>query len=79
MASTAVGAEFLEITFFNIWYFSCIFKCRVDIKDIISSNGSILSFKFSHNNKVFDLCRFIMSSLEDACESYKIFNKKNEI
>jgi len=50
----------------------------VDIHDIILANGSILSFKFGKNNKVFDLCRFIMSSLEDACESYNIFNKKME-
>jgi DNA polymerase elongation subunit (family B) len=34
----------------------------VDIHDIILANGSILSFKFGTNNRVFDLCKFIMSS-----------------
>ena len=52
---------------------------NVDITDLILSNGSVLSFKFTHNNKtnkVFDLYRFIMSSLDNACKAYKIINSK---
>ena len=52
---------------------------NVDITDLILSNGCILSFNFTHNNKtnkVFDLYRFIMSSLDSACKSYNIINSK---
>jgi uncharacterized protein YprB with RNaseH-like and TPR domain len=47
-----------------------------NIDDIILANGSILSFKFGKNNKVFDLYRFINSSLDNACNAYKIKNHK---
>jgi len=52
---------------------------KVEIKNIIMFNGSILSFKFGKEgkeNKVFDLYRFINSSLSKACDSYKIENRK---
>lgn len=51
---------------------------NIEIKNIIISNGCILSFKFN-NNKVFDLYRFINSSLDNACSDYKIENKKMKI
>jgi DNA polymerase elongation subunit (family B) len=53
----------------------------VEIKNIIMFNGSILSFKFGEDgkeNKVFDLYKFINDNLKDACEAYKIENKKME-
>ena len=49
---------------------------NIDIKNIINSNGSILYFEFGNKNKVFDLYRFINSSLSKACEDYNIENKK---
>jgi hypothetical protein len=52
---------------------------NIEIKNIIISNGNILSFKFGEDgkeNKFFDLYRFINSSLSDACEAYNIENKK---
>jgi len=52
---------------------------NIPIKNLILSNGAILSFKFGvegKENKVFDLYRFIISSLDKACQDYKIENKK---
>ena len=52
---------------------------NIPIKNLILSNGAILSFKFGvegKENKVFDLYRFIMTSLDKACSAYKIINKK---
>ena len=52
---------------------------NIPIKNLILSNGAILSFKFGEEgkeNKVFDLYRFIMSSLDKACSAYKIKNSK---
>ena len=53
----------------------------IDVEKIILNNGAILSFKFGKKgkeNKVFDLYRFINSSLDDACESYDIKNRKQK-
>ena len=53
----------------------------IDVNNIILSSGAILSFKFGEKgkeNKVFDLYRFINSSLDDACESYNIKNRKQK-
>ena len=47
-----------------------------DITNIIISNGCILSFQFGEGHKVFDLYRFINSSLDNACNSFKIKNSK---
>ena len=52
---------------------------NIPIKNLILSNGAILSFKFGEEgkeNKFFDLYRFIISSLDKACQAYKI-EKKN--
>ena len=52
---------------------------NIPIKNLILSNGAILSFKFGvegKENKVFDLYRFLISSLDKACQAYKIENKK---
>ena len=53
-----------------------LLKRNIEIKNIIKCNGSILSFRFGNNNKVFDLYKFIESSLDDACKDYNIMNKK---
>lgn len=47
-----------------------------DIHNIILSNGSILGFNFGNGHKVFDLYRFINSSLDGACKAYNIKNSK---
>jgi hypothetical protein len=49
---------------------------RLEINDLINANGNILKFTFGKGNKVFDLYRFINSSLENACDAYKIENAK---
>ena len=52
---------------------------NIEIKNLILSNGSVLSFKFGKEgkeNKVFDLYRFIMTNLDSACGAYKIKNHK---
>ena len=54
----------------------------IDIENMILSNGALLSFKFGakgKQNKVFDLYRFIASSLDKACKDYKIENVKMKI
>lgn len=57
---------------------SCLKDKNIEIKNLILSNGAVLSFQFN-GNKVFDLYRFINSSLDSACESYQIENKKMKI
>ena len=52
-------------------------KAKIDSERFIISNGKILGFRFGENNKVFDLCRFVMSSLDDACGSFNIKNAKS--
>lgn len=49
----------------------------VDVKNIILSNGKVMSFTFGDGNKVFDLYLFIMSSLDKACKDFKIENAKS--
>jgi hypothetical protein len=45
---------------------------EVEVKDIIIANGSILSFKFGNNLKVWDLYRFTTCSLSSACKAYDV-------
>ncbi len=47
--------------------------------NFLLANGRLLSLKFKHY-KIFDLCAFLTSSLEDACEDFKISDdiKKGE-
>ncbi len=52
---------------------------NIDIEDVIISNGRVISFRFGNNNKVMDLYLFIMSSLETACDDFKIANKKSTL
>ena len=55
---------------------------NISIKNLILSNGDILSFKCrkeGKENKVFDLYRFIISSLDKVCKEYKIENKKKNL
>jgi hypothetical protein len=52
-------------------------KAKIDSDHFIISNGKILGFRFGEDNKVFDLCRFVMSSLDDACGSFDIENAKS--
>jgi len=52
---------------------------KYEIKNLILSNGAVLSFKFGKEgkeNKVFDLYRFIMTGLDKACDAYEIKNHK---
>ena len=50
-------------------------KYEVDIDSLILNNGSVLQFKFTNKKgkiiKTFDLCKFLMSSLKDACNDFK--------
>lgn len=53
----------------------------IPISNIILNNGRVMSFRFGkegEENKMFDLYLFINSKLVDACEAYKIENKKME-
>ena len=48
-----------------------------DVRNIILSNGRVLSFEYGDGNKVFDLCQFVMTSLDNACKAFKIKNAKS--
>ena len=48
-----------------------------EIKNLILSNGRVMSFEFGNNNKVFDLCLFLTCSLDKACKSYNTKVKKS--
>jgi hypothetical protein len=52
---------------------------NIPIKNLIMPQGAIISFQFGEEgkeNKVFDLYRFTMTSLDKACSAYKIKNHK---
>ena len=49
-----------------------------DINNLIKNNGRTLSFEFGKGNKIFDLCLFTSSSLDKACDDYKIVNSKGK-
>jgi hypothetical protein len=42
------------------------------IKDMILSNGRIMSFTFGDNIRCWDLCLFTLSPLKDACKDFKV-------
>jgi len=63
---------------FDFYFLIDILTSRgVDVTDIILSNGKVMSFKFGQNNKVFDLYLFVMTSLDKACNDFKIENAKS--
>lgn len=43
-----------------------------EIKDMILSNGRIMSFTFGDNIRCWDLCLFTLSPLKDACKDFKV-------
>jgi hypothetical protein len=43
----------------------------------ILSNTRLLGITFGNNNKIFDLCLFVNSSLDKACNDFKVVNKKS--
>lgn len=53
-------------------------NCMLDKHNFMYVNNSILSMGICNGNKVFDLCRFVASSLKNACESFKTNPKKME-
>lgn len=57
-----------------------IIKRGLTIQNSIINGGQILNLKFGNNLKVWDLCRFTLSSLDEACKAYKVSddNKKTE-
>lgn len=50
---------------------------NIKIDKVILSNGRLISFQYGNNNKVFDLCLFLTCSLKNACDDFKILNKKS--
>ena len=50
----------------------------VEIKNVIMNNGRLMSFGFGDGNRCWDLCCFTLSSLDSACEAFKVSddNKK---
>jgi len=42
------------------------------ITDLIMNGGSILTMKFGNNLKMWDICRFTLSSLADACKAFGV-------
>jgi hypothetical protein len=54
----------------------------VVIENLIMNSGKIMSFQFHKEgmkpNKVFDLCLFIMTSLNDACKKFETMYQKGE-
>ena len=46
-------------------------KLMLDKTDFMYVNNSILSMSIAGGHKVFDLCRFVATSLKKACDSFK--------
>lgn len=55
---------------------SALNERNFDIKNMINCDGNLLSFTFGKNIKVFDLYKFINSSLDSACDAFNIKNAK---
>lgn len=53
-------------------------KRGIQIEDLALSNGAILSFKMFGNLRVFDLCRFTIASLRQACKDFGCETGKGE-
>lgn len=51
-----------------------------EIKDMIMSNGRIMTFTFGENIRCWDLCLFTLSPLKNACKDFKVSaeNEKTE-
>lgn len=49
---------------------------NINISNVILANGRLMSFTYGNNNKVFDLCLFLTSSLDSACKDFKTKNRK---
>lgn len=73
------------IKFIVIGYNSSRFDNFALLKELINSDSytsmlyvqnSILSLNFGGKHKCWDLCRFINTSLDKACESFNVFPKK---
>jgi hypothetical protein len=43
-----------------------------EVKDMILSNGRIMSFTFGDNIRCWDLCLFTLSPLKNACKDFKV-------
>ena len=53
-------------------------NCMLDRYNFMYVNNSILSMSLCNGNRVFDLCRFVASSLKKACDDFKTNPKKME-
>jgi hypothetical protein len=49
---------------------------NIEVSNLILSNGKLMSFTYGDNNKVFDLCLFLTSSLDKACKDFNTLNRK---
>ena len=47
---------------------------NLEINVLIENNGRIMQYLFNEC-KMFDLCNFTLSSLDDACNDYKLSKK----
>jgi hypothetical protein len=50
----------------------------VNLEELIMNGGSILSMKFGNNLKVWDICRFTLSSLKDACKAFGVSEEQSK-
>ena len=48
---------------------------NLEINGLIDNNGRIMQYLFNEC-RMFDLCNFTLSKLEDACNDYKISSEK---
>jgi hypothetical protein len=53
-------------------------KRSVTVEKIVMKNGALMSFIMFGNVQVFDLCRFVISSLRQACRDFECELKKGE-
>jgi len=50
----------------------------IEVKDMIISNGRVMTFTFGKNNRVFDLFLFLTCSLKDSGRSFSKIEQKGE-
>lgn len=74
------GIRYILIGYNNSRFDNFMLLRSVINADIFTSmnfvQNSILPLRFSSRHRTFDLCRFVMSSLKDACKNFNIFPKK---
>lgn len=55
-----------------------LLELDIIVSNFIITNGKVMAFNFGNGNKIFDLYLFVNSSLDKACDDFKIKNAKGK-